>query len=100
VDYLSSLSSRTVIGVGIALMIIGVVAILAGIAGAIVTMVKELRHGPSAATEGRLGAIAKIITAVTEFVKTLVTSPVWIALVVLGIVLVGFGWWLSTGGVH
>jgi uncharacterized membrane protein YedE/YeeE len=80
-------------------MIVGAIAIVGGIGGAFVAMIKELRKTPSAASTNLLDGLAKVINAITEFVKTLVTSPVWLALVVLGSALVGFGWWLAIGRV-
>ena len=80
-------------------MIVGCIAIVGGVVGAFVAMVKELRRTPSTASEaGFLEGLAKVVTAVTEFFKALATSPVWLALVVIGAGLVGVGWWLSFGG--
>lgn len=96
---MNGISTGTAGVVGIALMIVGCIAIIGGVVGALVAMVKELRRTPSAASEGGfLEGLAKVITAVTEFIKALVTSPVWLALVVIGALLVGFGWWMSFGG--
>jgi uncharacterized membrane protein YedE/YeeE len=94
---LNAISSGTAVVVGNVLMVVGAIAILGGIGGAFVAMIKELRKTPSAASKTLLDALAKVINAVTEFVKTLVTSPVWLTLVVLGAALVGFGWWLALG---
>jgi hypothetical protein len=84
-----------VIAVGIVLMVLGLVAIGFGIAGGIAKMIRDLR-GP-AATKGLdpFEGLENFLKALTEFLKTLIQAPGWLALVVVGFALVVFGAWLT-----
>jgi hypothetical protein len=78
---------------GIVLVVLGVIAIAAGIGGGIAQMVKELKKraaGPQAG--GLLDLLpTETLKAFTEFVKTVGQQPTWVALVAVGILLVFMG---------
>lgn len=89
------MSSSAQVAVGIALMIIGAVVLLFAVGGGIAQMIKDL-NGPSASEGGdpyvQLEALFK---ALNEFLRTLIRAPTWLALVIVGFAMVGFGAWLT-----
>lgn len=93
--WLSGLSTGTAIVVGIVLMVLGVVVIAFGVGGGIAKMIKDLRGG-NRVTGGLdpVASLEKLLTAVTQLLKTLITAPEWLALVAVGFALVGAGVWV------
>jgi len=78
---------------GIVLTVLGVIAIASGIAGGITQMVKELKKKAEGPQSGGLTDLlpTEFLKALTEFVQTVGQQPIWLALVILGIVLVFMG---------
>jgi hypothetical protein len=78
--------------IGIIIIGLGIIAVLAGIAGGIVTMIKELQQR---AEKGRSFGLADLPTeflkALTAFLKAIVKAPAWIALIFIGILLIVIG---------
>jgi hypothetical protein len=74
------------------LIVVGQVAILAGLVGGITTMFQEIRRK---ATQGQSFGVdplpTEFIKALTELVNALKDAPTWLALVIIGLVLVGWG---------
>jgi hypothetical protein len=92
---LAGLSSGAVVVVGIVLMLLGVVTLAFGVAGGIAKMIKDLRRTPAEALEvDPIASLEKLLKALTALLKTLIIAPGWLALVVVGFGLVGFGAWL------
>jgi uncharacterized membrane protein len=77
---------------GVILIVLGLIAITAGIGGGIATMFLELRRKAQAnRTFSALDLPVEFIQALTEFLKALTAAPQWAALIVVGILLVGWG---------
>lgn len=77
---------------GIVLIVIGVIAIAAGVGGGIAKMFLELKkQAAGAASFGALNLPVKTIEALTKFLETLIKAPIWLALVIVGILLVAWG---------
>ena len=78
------------------LIVIGIVALVAGIAGALAKMFAEIKkdlQGDAARARG-LGGIelpTEFMKALTEFMKALAAAPLWLALTIIGIFLIGWG---------
>jgi hypothetical protein len=74
------------------LIVVGQLAILAGVVGGITTMFQEIRRK---ATQGKSFGLdllpTEFIKALTGLVKALKDAPTWLALVIIGILLVGWG---------
>ena len=83
--------SQTVVGV--VLVVLGVIAIAAGIGGGIAQMVKDLKKTAAGPQAGALTDLlpTETLKAFTEFVKTVGQQPVWLGLVAVGILLVFMG---------
>ena len=74
------------------LIFIGVIAIVFGIAGGIANMFKELKREASKSKSFAIPALpTDVIKALTEFLNALVKAPVWLALVIVGILLIYWG---------
>jgi hypothetical protein len=78
---------------GIFLIVIGLIALGFGIGGGIVTMILDLRR--RARDEAAAGGLdvfpSEAIKALTEFLKALAAAPQWLALAILGLVLIVYG---------
>lgn len=80
--------------VGILLIVIGFVALMGGIAGGIAKMFKEIQNQVK---KGVVGSAltnllpTDLIKALTGFVKALSEAPQWLALVMIGMLLIGWG---------
>ena len=73
------------------LVVIGLIAILAGVVGGIAAMFKKVEQD---AERGALGAgvlPTEFVKALTELVKVLIQAPQWLAILVIGILLVVLG---------
>ena len=77
----------------IILIVIGVLALLAGVAGGIVTLFLDIRK--RAREEPASGAIqllpVEYIKALTEFLNALLKAPQWLILVIVGVGLIVWG---------
>ena len=77
---------------GIVLIVIGVIAILAGIGGGIAKMILELKKEATAGSFGVADILpASTLEALTKFLEGLVKAPIWLALTIIGILLVAWG---------
>ncbi len=80
--------------VGILLIIIGFVALMGGIGGGIARMFQDIQNQIK---KGAFGSAltnllpTDLIKALTEFVKALSAAPQWLALTMIGILLIGWG---------
>lgn len=81
-------------------MVCGLVAVGAGVAGGIATMIRDLRTTAAAHGGGGdpIAALERLTKALTEFTKALAAAPQWLALVVIGFCALGFGGWLVGRG--
>ena len=72
------------------LIVIGVIATGAGVAGGIATMFKEIKQrvDPDALPDA---LPTEFLKALTEFLKALAAAPVWLALVIIGFALIAWG---------
>ena len=77
--------------VGAAVIVIGLIAMTAGIGGGILQMLLELQE--NAKGPGLETAILPtgVIETLIEFMQALAAAPQWLALTILGIFLVGWG---------
>lgn len=79
---------------GIILIIIGIIAIIAGIGGGIAKMFLEIKQqSKQASSFGTLDTLLpdKTIEALTKFLEALTKAPIWLALIIIGIVLIAWG---------
>ncbi len=80
--------------VGIILIVLGVIALFGGIAGGVAKMFLDIRQQLQKGASGNALATllpTELIKALTELVKALTAAPQWLALTVIGIILVGLG---------
>lgn len=77
--------------IGILLIVIGFIALLAGIGGGIAQMFKELQAKYSGGFSGPLTFPVQVVEALTKFVQALAKAPLWLALTVVGILLIAWG---------
>ncbi|MBB5161581.1 hypothetical protein [Mycobacterium sp. AZCC_0083] len=76
-------------------MILGVVVLFFGVGGGIAKMIRDLRTEPSIAENfDPFAGLAKLLKALTAFLKAATKAPIWIFLIFVGFGLVGFGAWL------
>ena len=80
--------SSTAIIIRIILEVLGIVAIGAGIVGGIVTLFKQLARKGDVEKLSAIDELTAFIQALTQLLQALVASPVWLALVIIGILLV------------
>jgi hypothetical protein len=74
------------------LIAIGLVATLAGVAGGIAAMFREIQN--RARTDQSFGIEllpTEFIWALTEFLKALIKAPPWLALTMIGFALIAWG---------
>jgi hypothetical protein len=76
---------------GWALICIGVIATMAGIAGGIATLFLDIKRRASEGAFGPTDLPTELLKVLTEFLKALTAAPVWLALTILGFVLVAWG---------
>lgn len=74
---------------GIILIVVGLIALLAGVGGGIAAMIKAWQTKPS--PQGLSELPTEFIKALTEFAKALTAAPVWLAMNIIGILLVAWG---------
>ena len=79
--------STTVI-IRLILEVLGLIAIGAGLVGGIVTMFKQIARKEDKDQLITIDELTAFIQALIQLVQSLVTAPVWLALVIIGIVLV------------
>jgi len=78
--------------VGIILIVLGILFILAGFVGGVVQMIKDLKKKFEAAkTPKDVDFPVRFIEALIKFLEALLKAPVWLALIFIGIFLVGWG---------
>ncbi|HEX8091090.1 MAG TPA: hypothetical protein VF762_19705 [Blastocatellia bacterium] len=74
------------------LIVVGVIAIIAGVAGGIAEMFKQIKHkAANAKAFGPAMLPTDFLKALTAFLNALVKAPLWLALVFVGIALVAWG---------
>jgi uncharacterized protein involved in cysteine biosynthesis len=74
------------------LIVIGVIATGAGVAGGIATMFKEIVRKANEDKDYGFDALpTEFLKALTEFLKALAAAPVWLALVIIGFALIAWG---------
>ena len=74
------------------LIAIGLVATLAGVAGGIAAMFREIQN--RAMTDPSFGVEllpTEFLRALTAFLKALIKAPPWLALTIIGFVLIAWG---------
>ena len=81
------MSSSTLI-IRLILEVLGLIAIGAGIVGGIVTMFKEIARKQEQDRITAINDLTAFIQALIQLVQALAKAPVWLALVILGIVIV------------
>mgnify|MGYP000950893990 CR=1 FL=1 len=75
---------------GWVLIVIGIIAIGAGVVGGILSMFGKLRTSPAAA--GGLASLpTDFIEVLIKFLDALKSAPAWLALIIIGIALVAWG---------
>jgi hypothetical protein len=80
---------------GVIIVVLGIIALTAGIGGGIAAMFLDLKRQVENSRAFGIGDLpTEFIQALTEFLKALATSPQWAALIVVGILLVGWGGFL------
>lgn len=76
--------------VGWILIVIGIIALGAGVVGGIVAMFGNLRATPVAAG-GLTSLPVDFVEVLIKFLDALRSAPVWLALIIIGIALVAWG---------
>ena len=77
------------------LIAIGVVATLAGVAGGIAALFRQIQD--RARTDRSFGLEllpTEFLWALTAFLKALIQAPPWLALTVIGLALIALGGWI------
>jgi hypothetical protein len=77
--------------VGWVLIVLGVVAIAAGVGGGIATMFKEIQKRANEGAADLPGLPSGLIDSLVKFLEALTKAPVWLALVIIGLLLVAWG---------
>jgi len=73
------------------LIVVGLIATIAGIGGGIATMFKEIKRK---AEEGGYAAVplpTELIEALIKFMEALGKQPIWLALTIIGLALIAWG---------
>jgi hypothetical protein len=74
------------------LIAIGLIATVAGVGGGIAMMFRELqREAKEDKSFGFVQLPTDLLKALTEFLNALIKAPVWLALIMIGFVLVAWG---------
>jgi hypothetical protein len=77
---------------GWVLIVIGVIAVLAGVAGGIAKMFQEIVRKAGAEQSFGFSILpTEYIEALTEFLNALGKAPPWIALIIIGFALIAWG---------
>lgn len=76
---------------GWVLIVVGVIAIVFGLAGGIAKMFKDIQAKANTDNFAPNLLPTELIKALTAFLNALVKAPTWLALVILGIALVAWG---------
>jgi uncharacterized membrane protein len=77
---------------GYILVLLGIVAIFAGVAGGVVAMIKELiGQADKRKSFGLSDLPTEFVRATTDYLKALIGAPIWLALIFVGIFLVFMG---------
>jgi hypothetical protein len=77
---------------GWVLIVVGVIAVIAGVGGGIAKMFKEiLRKADENSSYGFSFLPSEYIEALTEFLNALIKAPPWIALIIIGFALIAWG---------
>ena len=74
--------------VGWILVVVGIIAVLAGVAGAIIQLIRSLskqKGGPA------YDLPTDILTALRLLIEALVAAPVWLVLLIFGFALIVYG---------
>ena len=77
--------------VGILLLITGFIALLAGIGGGVAQMFKDIQKQFQAGQAGLFNFPIQTLEALTKFIEALTKAPLWLALTILGILLIAWG---------
>lgn len=80
--------SSTVIVLRILLEVLGIIAIGAGIVGGIVTMFKKINQKEGKEQLSIVNDLTAFINALIQLLQALAAAPIWLALVIIGILLV------------
>ena len=83
--------SLAVIIIRIILEVLGIIAIGAGLIGGIVTMFRQIARRGEKEKLASIDQLTAFIQTLVQLLQALVASPVWLALVIIGIVLVFVG---------
>ncbi len=73
--------------VGWILVIVGIIATLVGVAGAIIQLIRNLQKRQG----GKLLDPTDILTALRLLIEALVSAPVWLVLLIFGFALIVYG---------
>lgn len=76
--------------VGWVLIVIGIIALGAGVVGGILAMFGNLRATP-VATGGLTSLPIDFVEVLIKFLDALRSAPVWLAMIIIGIALVAWG---------
>jgi hypothetical protein len=74
--------------VGWIVVVLGIIAVMAGIAGAIIQLIRNLKTRKGGAA---LDVPTDIITAIRLLIEALVSAPVWLVLLIFGFALIVYG---------
>lgn len=80
--------------IGIILIVLGVIALFGGIAGGVAKLFLDIKNEVKKGAAGNALTDllpTELIKALTEFLKALTAAPQWLALTVIGILLIGLG---------
>ncbi len=73
--------------VGWILVVVGIIATLVGVAGAIIQLIRNLQKRQG----GKLLDPTDILTALRLLIEALVSAPVWLVLLIFGFALIVYG---------
>ncbi len=73
--------------VGWIVVVLGIIAVMAGIAGAIIQLIRNLENRKG----GVLDAPTDILTAIRLLIEALISAPVWLVLLIFGFALIVYG---------
>lgn len=77
--------------VGVAVIVLGLIALAGGIGGGILEMFLELQERSQGPALDESLLPSGVVGALAEFTQALAAAPQWLALIVVGIFLVGWG---------
>jgi hypothetical protein len=76
---------------GWVLTVIGVLAILAGVTGGVVKMIREIYSKGRPKNTTNIEGLTEFIKALTELLNSLIKAPIWLALIIIGFILIAWG---------